>query len=176
MQSALAPREYRPTLISRRGELIAWVAFLLVGTTWIILILSGQRYCFAVPVLVIVLLLAALSISLGNWMDRHTVLSIKNGSISYRNGLRNVDIRWESIQEVQILPTQWGKKVHVIADHAHFNFQMLGEVKVYGQVRGQVGFAEGEMILNEIIERSKLHETTATDQDQSKNGVYYARE
>jgi hypothetical protein len=109
-------------------------------------------------------------------MDRHTLLCIKNDSVSYQNGLRNVEIRWESIQEVQVLPAQWGKKVHVIADQAHFNFQLLGEVKVYGQVRGQVGFAEGELILKEIIERSKLQETSAPDQDQSEIGVYYARE
>jgi hypothetical protein len=176
MQPAFAPREYRPTLISRRGELIAWVSFLLVGATWMIMILYGQRSCLAVPVLGIILLLAALSISLGNWMDRNTVLCIKKDSVSYRNGLRNVEIRWDDIQEVQVLPAQWGKKVHVIADQAHFHFQMLGEVKVLGEVKGRVGFSEGDLILEEIIERSKLHEIHPPEQDQSDIGVYYARD
>ena len=176
MQSALAPREYRPELISRRGELIAWGSFLLVGATWIFLIVSGQSYCLAVPVVAIIFFLAALSISLGNWMDRHTLLCINNDSVAYQNGIRSVEIRWENIQEVQVLPAQWGKKVHVIADQAHFRFQMLGEVKLQGEVKGRVGFTEGEMILDEIIERSKLHETQAPEQDQSENGVYYARE
>jgi hypothetical protein len=176
MQPTLAPREYRSELISRRGELIAWISFLLVGFTWITLIISGQRYCLAVPILAIILLLAALSISLGNWMDRHTMLCISEESVSYRNGLRNVEIRWENIKEVQVLPAQWGRKVHVVADQAHFHFQMLGEVKVHGQVRGQVGFPEGDLILDEIIERSKLHEIQLPEQDKAEIGVYYARE
>lgn len=176
MQPALAPREYRPTLISRRGELIAWISFLLVGVTWVILIIVGQRYCLAVPVLAIILLLASLSISLGNWMDRHTVLCISEESVSYRNGIRNLEISWKKIQEVQVLPAQWGKKVHVLADQAHFHYQMLGEVKVHGEVKGRVGFAEGDLILDEIIERSKLHEIQPPEQDQAETGVYYARE
>lgn len=176
MQPAFAPREYRPTLISRRGELIAWGSFLLVGATWIIMIFYGQRSCLAVPVLAILLLLAALSISLGNWMDRNTVLCIKEDSVSYQNGIRNVEIRWENIKEVHVLPAQWGKKVHVIADQAHFHFQMLGEVKVLGEVKGRVGFTEGDLILEEIIECSKLHEIQPPEQDQSEVSVYYARE
>ena len=176
MQPALAPREYRPTLMSRRGELFAWISFLLVGITWVILIISAQSYCIAVPVLAIILLMASLSISLGNWMDRHTVLCINKESVSYRNGIRNVEFRWENIQEVRVLSAQWGKKVHVLADQAHFHFQMLGEVKVHGEVKGQVGFAEGDLILDEIIEQSKLHEIQQPEQDQTETGVYYTRE
>ena len=176
MQPALAPREYRPTLISRRGELIAWISFLLVGITWAILIISAQSYCIAVPVLAIILLMASLSISLGNWMDRHTVLCISKECVSYQNGIRNVEFRWENIQEVRALTAQWGKKVHVLADQAHFHFQMLGEVKVHGEVKGRVGFAEGDLILDEIIEHSKLHEIQQPEQDQTETGVYYTRE
>ena len=176
MQPALALREYRPTLISRRGELIAWISFFLVGTAWVILIFSGQGYCLVVPVLAIILLMAALSISLGNWMDRQTVLNLSKECVSYRNGIRNVEIRWENIQEVQVLPAQWGKKVHVLSDQAHFHFQMLGEVRVHGEIKGQVGFAEGDLILNEIIVRSKLHEIQSSEPDQAEAGVYYARD
>ena len=176
MQTDLAPREYRPTQISRRGELIAWGSFLLVGATWIVLIFSGQRYCFAVPVMAIILLLAALSISLGNWMDRQTMLRLDYDGVSYQNGIRNVEIKWQDIQEAQILPAQWGQKVHVIAERAHFRIQMLSEVKLHGEVKGQVGFAEGDQILQEIIERSNLHEIPPLEGDEPEAGVYYARE
>jgi hypothetical protein len=176
MQPALTLGEYRPTLISRRGELIAWISFVLVGVTWIILIFSGQRYCLAVPVLTIILFLASLSISLGNWMDRQTVLKISKEYVSFRNGIRNVEIRWENIQEVQVLPAQWGKKVHVLSDQAHFHFQMLGEVKMHGEVKGRVGFVEGDLILNEIIERSNLHEIQSSELDRAETCEYYARD
>ena len=109
-------------------------------------------------------------------MDRNTVLCIKKDRISYKNGLRNVEIRWENIQQVQVLPAQWGKKAHVIADQAHFQFQMLGEVKVLGEVKGRVGFPEGDLILEEIILHGKLHEIHPPEQDQSDIGVYYARD
>jgi hypothetical protein len=176
MKPAKAGHEYRPELISRRGELIAWVSFLLVGITWIILIFNRQQYCLAVPILAIILLLAALSISLGNWMDRNTVLCLSNHGVTFKNGLRNVNIPWHNIQEVQVLPAQWGKKVHVIADQAHFHFHLLGEVKVRGEVKGQVGFVEGESILQQIIDNSNLHETNRIKTEQTKSGIYYVRE
>jgi hypothetical protein len=176
MKPAKAGHEYRPELISRRGELIAWGSFLLVGITWIILIFNRQQYCLAVPILAIILLLAALSISLGNWMDRNTVLCLSNHGVTFKNGLRNVNIPWHNIQEVQVLPAQWGKKVHVIADQAHFHFHLLGEVKVRSEVKGQVGFVEGESILQQIIENSNLHETNRIKTEQTKSGIYYVRE
>ena len=47
---------------------------------------------------------------------------------------------------------------------------MLGEVKYRGEIKGRVGFVEGESILQEILESSGLQEN-----DQNENGRYYAR-
>ncbi len=65
---------FYPELNSRRGELIAWGSTVLVAIGWIILAVTGNRVPRSVPFLGILLLLAALSISLGNWMDRRTSL------------------------------------------------------------------------------------------------------
>lgn len=177
------PHEFRPELTSRRGELIAWGATLLVGAAWIVLVSSGQNAGFAAPFLAVVLLLAALSISLGNWMDRRTLLRIDEARITFRNGLRNVQLAWDQIRQVQVLPAQWGKKVRVVGERAegqpaHFEFLTLGEVKVLGEVKGRVGFREGEQILEQILERSGLHlvEEESAGRAAGNKRYYYARD
>ncbi len=174
---------FHPELTSRRGELIAWGVTLLVGAAWILLLSTGREVHFAVPFLAVVLLLAALSISLGNWMDRRTLLRIDDGGIAFRNGLRDVRLAWERIKQVQVLPARWGKKVQVVGEEAngqsaHFDFLTLGEVKVLGEVKGRIGFREGDRILEQILERSGLHRVDkehAGPAAQNKS-YYYARD
>jgi hypothetical protein len=148
--------KFHPELISPRGQRIAWAFTLLVGAAWVVLILQGQQVPFAVPVLAILLLLAALSISLGNWMDRRTEIQIGNDGITFTNGVRNAQLAWDDIQEVRITPSRWGKKVEVIGTQAHFEFRTLGEVKVQGELKGRLGFPQGEHILKRIVSAAGL--------------------
>lgn len=143
-------------MISRRGELIAWASALMVLAGWFILRQSGQGVLPVVPILGILLLLAALSISLGNWMDRHTYIRLENGGITFHNGLRHVHFSWDQIKQVEVTPSKWGKKVQVLGNQAHFGFRTLGEVEAYGKSIGNVGFENGEWILEHILERSGL--------------------
>jgi hypothetical protein len=48
---------------------------------------------------------------------------------------------------------------------------LLGEVSLRGQVRGRVGFADGDLILSYILDKARL-----TRIEQPGNGYYYARE
>lgn len=167
MLSDQQPQEYRPELLSRRGELIAWGCAILVGFGWLILILNRQRVHPAVVFFEIFLVLAALSISLGNWMDRKTVIRLSESGLEFHNGLRNIHLDWLQVREVRVSPSQWGKKVQVIADRAYFAFRTLGEVKVQGEVKGRMGFEKGEQILEQIILKAKLEMTEHT------GGVYF---
>jgi hypothetical protein len=176
MESHLEAAEFRPELISRRGEAIAWAGALLVGGAWLALILSGNGVNLLVPLLAIPLLLAALSISLGNWMDRHTRLRLDEDGIIFQNRLRNVQMKWAEIQQVRVFPAQWSKKVQVVGENAHFSFLTLGEVKFGHEVKGRVGFAAGETILKRILENSDLHEIHRAGPDQQQSGYYYARD
>lgn len=177
------PQVFHPELTSRRGELIAWSVTLLVGIAWILLLTSGQEVHFAVPFLAVALLLAALSISLGNWMDRRTLLRIDDAGIAFRNGLRDVHLAWERIKGLQVLPARWGRKVQIVGEEAngqpaHFDFLTLGEVKVLGEVKGRVGFREGDRILEQVLKRSDLHlveKENAGSAAQNKS-YYYARD
>jgi hypothetical protein len=161
-------QEYRPEQLSRRGEMVAWGSAFLVAVGWIILIVSRQPVLPAVVFLEIFLLLAASSISLGNWMDRKTVIQMDESGLKFQNGLRNIRLDWSQVKEVRVSPSQWGKKVQVIGDHVYFAFRTLGEVKVQGEVKGRMGFEKGEEILRQIVSNSGLEIV-----GQDGEGYYY---
>lgn len=163
--------EFRPKLLSRRGEVTAWALTLLVVGGWLVLRLSGQRLIPAVPFLAVFFFLAALSISLGNWMDRRTVIQLEPEGIAFTNGLRRVHMLWEEIREVQVFPSRWGNKVRVIGERAYFSFRTLGEVTVQGEVKGQMGFPDGNQILERLVKAGNLKHIK-----RSTAGSYYARE
>ncbi|MFC2053868.1 hypothetical protein ACFLV7_06155 [Chloroflexota bacterium] len=147
---------FYPELLSRRGEFIAWGTSLIVLLGWIILSLNGRQVPFAVPFLGIILVFAALAISLGNWMDRKTELRLSADGVTYENGLRYAALDWKDINEIRVFPSKWGKKVHVLGGTKHFNFRTLGEVKVQDEVKGRMGFAEGDKILSVILDHANL--------------------
>lgn len=161
---------YHPELLSRRGEWIAWGSALIVLAAWLVLRLRGIDVVLAMPIVAIILVLAAASISLGNWMDRKTALKLEPDAIAYRNGLRDVRMRWDDIQEVRVLPARWGRKVQVIGDDRYFAFRTLGYVNVQGEEKGKIGFSEGEDLLKIILQRSHLEKL-----DKPENGDYYLR-
>jgi hypothetical protein len=130
---------------------------MLVGLSWYLLKRNGQSITLMVPLLAVPLFLAALSISLGNWMDRRTILRLDEAGVEFSNGLRHVRLGWEQIRRVSVLESPWGRKVQVLGDAAFFEFRTLGEVKVQGQLKGRVGFAQGEHILGSLIEKAGLH-------------------
>jgi hypothetical protein len=164
-------RVYRPELIPRRGEAIAWIGVLLTGVTWAVLAISGRQVVIMIPVLFILLVFSAFIISLGNWMDRKTEIRMNDAEVEYRNGLRQVHLRWMEIWEVRVLPGKWGKKVQVYGDSSYFAFHTLGEVRLRENVKGRMGFEQGEEILRQLVLRSGLQIV-----EQQGDGYYYARQ
>jgi len=162
-------REFKPELISRRGEWTAWALALLAGAGMWLLNRSGYIPFWA-WIFWVFLLFSGVSISLGNWIDRHTVMSLETDGISFENGFRRVRLRWPEIRKVAVLPARWGKVVQVVGETSHFSFKTLGEIRFQGEMRGRTGFTEGQTIL-EII----LRETGLELVEKSNNAYYYAR-
>jgi uncharacterized membrane protein len=162
-------RTYKPELQSRRSELVAWGLAIASLVGLLFLNLGGMIFFWSL-VFVVFLIFAALSISLGNWMDRKTQIRVDNEGIVFRNGLRNVRLDWPSINIVKTIPARWGEKVQVIGAKAHFEFNTLGEVIFQQKVQGRVGFQQGKGIMDEIIHKSGLTSV-------AKNGdsYYYSR-
>jgi len=164
--------EFRPALLSRRAELLAWGLSIVMLVTWWILQLNQARYTTAAVLLAVFLVFAAVGTSLSNWIERRSVLRIDENGVGFENGLRNVSFSWADIRSVRVLPSSAGsKRIQVIGEKAHFEFRTLAEIKLSGVVKGQSGFAEGEDILNTILEKTKLPEG-----DSSAPYTYYARD
>jgi hypothetical protein len=146
---------FKPILQSRRSEWVAWCLAFASLLGLLFLNLGGMIFFWSL-VFVVFLFFAALSISLGNWMDRKTQIIIDDGGIVFQNGLRNVHMEWVSINSVKVMPSRWGEKVQVIGGKSHFEFNTFGEVIFQKKVEGQVGFQQGKEIMEEIIRRSDL--------------------
>jgi len=162
-------REFRPELLSRRGEGTAWALALAASVGMWFLGRSGYIPVWA-WIFWTFLLFSGLSISLGNWLDRNTVIWLEADGIRFENGLRRVRLHWPEVQKVAVLPARWGKSVQVIGEKSHFGFKTLGEVQFQGEVRGHTGFPGGQKILDVI-----LHETGLVLVEESNNAYYYAR-
>ena len=168
--------EYKPELVSRRSELIAWGGAIFVNGAWLALILFNQSMSFWLPILGIPLLLIAIGMSLANWMDRKTILKLDTNGIDFNNGLRHAELSLDVIKEVRVLPAQWGEKVQVFGEEVYFAFHTLGEVTSNGRVLGRTGFNDGDRILEHVLLKSGLSESDQVDLDDQQEGYYYSRQ
>ena len=162
-------REFRPELLSRRGEWTAWTLVLAASVGMWLLSRTGYIPVWA-WIFWAFLLFSGLSISLGNWLDRRTAIWLETDGIRFQNGLRHVRLRWPEVQKVAVLPARWGKTVQVIGKTSHFRFKTLGEVQFQGEVRGRTGFPEGQAIQDIILNKANLDLV-----EESNNAYYYAR-
>ena len=165
----LEERVYHPELLPRQGEINAWLLAFFASTALVLLHLQG-----VVPFwswfFVGFLFLSAASISLGNWMDRHTALHLGQTGVAFENGLRRVQLAWNEIDQVRVLPARWGERIQVIGAKSHFEFTMPAEVKFNGQIKGRVGFLQGKEILASLLQASGLTNFQKTDEY-----AYYSR-
>ena len=168
-------QEFHPELVSRRSEMIAWGSALLVDVVWILLIITGQYFSFWLSILGVPLTLIAMGISLSNWMDRHTIIRLDERGISFSNGMRHTSLQWNEIQEVRVLPAQWGKKIQVFGKKSYFGFHTQGEVIAHGRSLGRTGFADGDFILQNILDKANLSAVKQIDVGDQQEGYYYSR-
>jgi hypothetical protein len=172
----LPPQAFAPERLSSRGEITAWALTLVVLMTAAIVQVNGSRWASAGWILAGIFLLSAGSISLGNWMDRKTVIHVDRTGISFQNGLRDTTLTWKEVRAVRVLPAQWGaQQVQVVGEtshgKAHFEFRTLGTIHHQGQERGRTGFASGDQILDTIIRMANMQPVPSDNPTYS----YYAR-
>ncbi len=160
---------YFPERLPRRGEIVAWSLSAVALAAWLLLSSLGEQISIVFRLFTIFIFLSSLAISLGNWMDRQTRLVLDEKGISFENGLRKVTLSWSDIRLVEVIPSSWGDKVRVLAGTAHFDFRTLGEVRQHGEVKGRMGFSEGDLILNKILLNAGLKENKSPG-----NNRYYS--
>lgn len=171
METETCEREYQPELIPRRGEWVAWACTGLSLASALILRLAGQDLPWTLLLLILMLLLASSLISLGNWVDRSTRLTIGPDGVEFENGLRRIRLAWGDVREVRVFPSQMGDKIQVLGEKDYFQFRTLGEVHLRGELKGRMGFAAGDSILRTLVLQGSLRIA-----DRGSSGYYYVRQ
>jgi len=162
-------REFRPEISSRRGEATAWVLAIALGAVLFVAIQSFGSLAWFIWFFEGFLVFSALVISLGNWVDRRSLIRIDDQGIALENGLRSVRLTWDDIQNVAVVNARAGKRIQVIGPTSHFTFKLLAESNLFGQ-NMRTGFADGQFILNTLLKKCGLRLT-----NESQGMYYYAR-
>jgi hypothetical protein len=165
----LTAREFQPELMSRRGELLAWLA----GLGLILSFLLGSDAWGPMPIMywafAIFIVFSAMSISLGNWMDRRSLIRLDSAGIAFENGLRSVRLTWPEVQNVAVVQSRSGKRVQIQGALTHFTFKTMSE-STFGKYVMRTGFAAGQEILEAVLSESGLQLKA------EKDGItYYTR-
>jgi len=164
------PKEFHPELIPRKGERTAWLLLILALVYLVVALWRDSDLINVAIFFVLLIFFSAGSITLGNWMDRKTVLRLDSAGVNFNNGLRNVAFKWGEVWEVRVIDSSWGRRVQVRGAETTFTFRTLGEVVLQGELKGQIGFAEGKSILKMILKSSGLQEIETGEKFR-----YYAR-
>lgn len=170
MNDLSAAQEYRPLLLSRRSELVAWMITVISVFGWLYFRQNIPALTNLMLVFFALALFTGFGTSYGNWMDRRTILRVSPDGLAYRNGLQNIQMPWQDVQEMHLLESRLGRKVHLIGRRRQFSFRMMSELQAFGRKREQTGFAKGEEIVDAILQFSGLSLKNVSD-----SGKYYAR-
>ncbi len=163
---------FRPLIPPRTGERYAWglagvmglsiaaVAWRVGTVPWFLWLLFGF------------FLISGILSTFSHWVDSQTLLTLDENGLTFRNGLRHVQLAWSQIHEVRILTDRWGKRIQVNgANGQHFSFRTVTEVEIHeGHPQKLFGFPQGEQLAQAIIQSAGL-----AAQSQTENEVYYAR-
>lgn len=170
MEEKPGVHQYQPELIPRRGEVIAWACTGMALLAALILRIGQYTIPWGLALLVVLFFVAACLISLGNFVDRRTRLTINPDGVVFYNVLRTVQLSWKNIREIRVFPSKLGDKVQVFGEDTLFQFRTLGEVHMNGEMKGRMGFAQGDSILRTLILQAGLQIV-----DRAGDGYYYAR-
>ncbi|MEJ2758736.1 MAG: hypothetical protein P8046_09680 [Anaerolineales bacterium] len=162
---------FKPLLNSRRPEILSWLFFVVVVGVMIYFPSSGIGRVGGY-LLAAFFLLSAGAMSLANWQNRKTTLSLSKKGIRFENGIQKVWMPWETINRIEVYSGRVNDKIRVKSSDQYFAFDMYNEVVLNGQRRGEVGFEQGELILKTILQQANIDVT----QKRHADGYdYYSR-
>jgi hypothetical protein len=167
------PQEFQPLLASRRFEIILWGASVF-GISLAVFVPGYRANAgLCINFFLVFMVLSAVLLSLNSWNERKKLLRLDDEGVSFKNGLRQVEMKWEEISRIQVYPGNIGDKIIVQSENAMFIFHTLGEMKVKGEIKDRTGFEQGQAILETTLGRSGLAEMEKHQEDSS---YYYVRE
>jgi uncharacterized membrane-anchored protein len=158
--SVINERSFSPEIQTHQNEFFAW---LMVGAGGIaaVFLRNGPLFYWFI-FLDIFILLMAFGVSLSNWMDRRTRITLSSNGLIFENGLRKIQLGWNEVKSVSVYSARWGQRVLVEGEKEHFSFTMISDVQILGKVQGRIGFVQGKVIMDEIIKLGRLTSMSVT--------------
>ena len=148
-------RTFKPLLNSRRPEIFSWLFFVVMVVMMVYFPSSGLGRIGGY-LLGAFFLFSGGALSLANWQNRKTELTLTEEGIRFENGLQKVWMAWEDITRIEVYSGRVNDKIRVKRANQYFAFDMYNEVVLNGQRRGEVGFEQGEHILNTIFQNANI--------------------
>lgn len=103
-----------------------------------------------------VLLVVALAISLSQWLEGRTVITVMHDGIQFQSPLRKLKLRWSEIDELWCGKIQGGWRFMVSGLQAAFRFQSLIVLRSGTGKQVRSGFEEGQKIAHHIFRAAGL--------------------
>ena len=149
---------FKPLLNSRRPEFFSWLFFfVMLGV--VILYPGAGLGRIGGYLLAGFFLFSGLVLSLANWQNRKTALTLSAAGVRFENGLQNIWMPWGEVSQIEVFSGRVNDKIRVKSADQYFAFDMYNEVVVNGKSRGAVGFEQGETILETIFEHAQIDKT-----------------
>jgi hypothetical protein len=155
-QRATEPRRFSPREIDPYGERLAWS--LGVALTALTLFMYWRQGAWIATLIVLssLCVVAALLVSYGNWMERKTEIEISEGTLRYRNPLRELRIPWDSIRAATIYPRGDGWRAIIEGEAGAFTFQTETSLKLGWGRQVETGIVDGQSLVSAIIGTADL--------------------
>ena len=152
---------HRPAPGGRQGELMAWLSALGAGIGTLVLSWRLQEMSALGLGATLLIVLLAILVSYGNWIERNTKLVVRQEGIYYRSPLRRRSFSWEQIEQLDLLPHNRGWRVRVFGEQGAFHYQSQGTLNFGSFDQMAVGIAKGEQVAAYIRHRSGLDKVQA---------------
>lgn len=159
---------YKPLLNSRRAELFNWLFFIVVLSVLIFVPTTGFARIGG-NFLAAFFLFSSLVLSMANWQNRKTAMTLSSSGVRFENGLQTIWMLWEEVNRIEVFTGRVNDKIRVKSADKDFAFDMYNEVVLNGKSRGAVGFEQGELILETILRQAHID----TAQKQHAEGYDY---
>lgn len=165
----MVDKTYNPNQNNRRSEFFIWMLTLLLMALSGYLINNGLENLI-INIGVIGMVITALFLSFGNWIDRNSSLTLSKSNLTYSSGFRNISLGWDEIHELYVYPGKYADRIFVMGQNRRITFSLQKDLK--NNATAKLGFPKGNEIMNKIHAETKI---TKSSKKSKKNYYYYSK-
>ncbi|NIM92458.1 MAG: hypothetical protein GTO18_01920 [Anaerolineales bacterium] len=149
---------FQPRSESRRGELIAWIAAVVIGILLAILYSqSGQINCF-IGLLFAFFLFAGLLMTYSHWVDSRITIRVTPEELDYKSPFRVVNLKWNEVAEVRVIKAGRSYRVIVRGKEAYFAYRVAPKTEDESDPIRMLGLPRGDELTRIICGMAELGE------------------